>query len=99
MKQKGLSKADDDWDRGITDLEDFYRVNLDPMALQHEFELFQLHKEFQECKTIPEIIKMLKESRLVSAYRNVATLYKICCTIPVTSASSFSKLKLVKTAP
>ena len=71
------------------------------MALQREFELFRLHKEFQECKSIPEIIKMLKESRLVSAYRNVATLYKICCTIPVTSAScerSFSKLKLVKTA-
>ena len=95
------TSADDDWHKGIPDFEDFYRVDLDPMALQREFELFRLHKEFQECKNIPEIIKMLKESRLVSAYRNVATLYKICCTIPVTSAScerSFSKLKLVKTA-
>ena len=37
---------------------------------------------------------MLKESRLVSAYRNVATLYKICCTIPV----HVNNHKLVKTA-
>ena len=40
LHPESLSKADDDWHKGISDLGDFCRVDLDPTALQREFELF-----------------------------------------------------------
>ena len=49
----------------------------------------------------PGSFESLELRQLTCAYPNVACLYKLCLTLPVTTATtewSFSKLKLVKTA-
>ena len=74
---------------------------MDPVSLMAEFELFRWHTEFRGCKSILEILKLLNQKQLTFAYPNVTCLYKLCLTLPVTTATterSFSKLKIVKTA-
>ena len=66
-----------------------------------EFELFRRHNEFRQCKSILDVLKLLNQRQLTFAYPNVTCLYKLCLTLPVTTATterSFSKLKIVKTA-
>ena len=85
---------------GISKLGDFYKGDLDSVFLCVEYELFRRHSEFHECKSISEVLKLLHHKQLASAYPNVTCLYRICLTLPVTTATterSFSKLKLLKT--
>ena len=94
-------KLSSDNSSSIAQLGKFYRGDLDSVSLMAEFELFRRHSEFRGCKSILEVLKVLNQRQLTCAYPNVACLYKLCLTLPVTTASteqSFSKLKLVKTA-
>ena len=85
----------------IAQLGEFYKGDLDSASLMAEFELFRRHSEFRACKSILEVLQVLNQRQLTHAYPNVTCLYKLCLTLPVTTATterSFSKLKLVKTA-
>ena len=64
-----------------------------------EYQVFLRHAEFHTCASIPEVLQLLYQKNILTAYQNVACLYRL--TLPVTTASaerSFSKLKLTKTA-
>lgn len=90
----------DDHSSSIARLGEFYKGDLDSVSLMAEFELFRRHSEFRRCKSILEILKVLTQRKLTHAYPNVTCMYKLCLTLPVTTATterSFSKLKLVKT--
>ena len=94
-------KLSSDNSSSIAQLGEFYKHDLDSVSLVAEFELFRRHSEFRGCKSIVEVLKVLNLRQLTCAYPNVACLYKLCLTLPVTTATterSFSKLKLVKTA-
>ena len=80
---------------------EFYSSDVDTRSFKAEYELFRHHSDFHACSSVIEVLKLLHSKQLVSAYPNIACLYRICNTIPVTTASterSFSKLKLIKTA-
>ena len=85
---------------GISRLGKFYMSDLDSISLNAEFELFRHHSEIHAYKSIPEVLRLLHHKQLASAYPNVTCLYRICLTLPVTTATterSFSKLKLLNT--
>ena len=76
-------------------------MKTDTAALMAEFQLFKRHSEFQRCSSVLDVLKLLHHKQLTFAYPNLSCLYRLCLTLPVTTASterSFSKLKLVKTA-
>ena len=63
--------------------------------------IFWHHSEFHNCTSVIEVLRLQHSKQLTSAYSNVVSLYRICSTLAVTTASterSFSKLKLIKTA-
>ena len=93
------SKLSADNTSGIKTLGDFYKNDLDKVSLLAEYQVFRRHAEFHTCASISEVLKLLCQKNLLSAYPNVACLYRLCLTLPVTTASAeryFSKLKLTK---
>ena len=95
------SRLSNDNSSRIAELAEFYKDDLDTVSLMTEYQLFRRHVEFKECSSIVDVLKILHQKQLSLAYPNVTCLYKLCLTVPVTTASterSFSKLKLVKTA-
>ena len=95
------SKLSADNNSGMMTLGDFYKNDLDQASLLAEYQVFRRHAEFHTCASISEVLQLLCQKNLLTAYPNVACLYRLCLTLPVTTASaerSFSKLKLTKTA-
>ena len=95
------SKLSTDNTSGIKTLGEFYKNDLDHVSLLAEYQVFRCHAEFQSCDSISAVLQLLCKKNLVTAYPNIACLYRLCLTLPVTTASaerSFSKLKLTKTS-
>ena len=95
------SKLSADNTTGIRVLGDFYKNDLDQVSLLAEYQVFRRHAEFHTCTSISNVLQLLCQKNLLTAYPNVACMYRLCLTLPVTTASaerSFSKLKLTKTA-
>ena len=95
------SKLSTDNTSGIKTLGEFYKNDLDHVSLLAEYQVFRCHAEFQSCDSISAVLQLLCKKNLVTAYPNIACLYRLCLTLAVTTASaerSFSKLKLTKTS-
>ena len=83
-----LLKLSDDNSSSIAQLGEFYKGDVDSVSLMAEFELFRRHNEFRQCKSILDVLKLLNQRQLTFAYPNVTCLYKLCLTLPVTTATT-----------
>ena len=94
------SKLSADNTSGIKTLGNFYKSDLDQVSLLAEYQVFRHHAEFHTCASISKVLQLLCQKNLLTAYLNITCLYRLCLTLPVTTASAerfFSKLKLTKT--
>ena len=62
---------------GINILKIFYRNDIDQVSLLAEYEVFRHHSEFHTCTSISEVLKLLYQKQLLSAYPNITCLYRI----------------------
>ena len=77
----------------------FYQ--LDVASLQTQYALFMEARRdcLEQCKSISDVLKVMKVTGLHRVYADLYELYRIFVTLPVTTAScerSFSKLAIVK---
>ena len=94
------SKLSADNTSRIKILGEFYKNDIDQVSLLAEYQVFRRHAEFHTCASISGVLQLLCQKNLLTAYPNIACLYRLCLALPVTMASaerSFSKLKLTKT--
>ena len=95
------TKLSTDNTSGIKTLGEFYKNDLDHVSFLEENQVFRSHAEFQSCDSISAVLQLLCKKNLVTAYPEHCSLYRLCLTLPMTTASaqrSFSKLKLAKTS-
>ena len=90
----------------INELAEFYSEDLDAECVEREYCSFRdVYKQLFPSPdgggfTTAEILPFLIANDLHEAYPNVATLYRIFLTVPISSAQAertFSRLKLIKT--